>query len=255
MNWKIFSFLSSYYLFIILLKVIVKFDFFKFLLWFFIHLWFFTIMYSLKIGFHRKCAFFARLAVLFRLHASDGEAKTIVDYRYVYPILYRSLAGYGIPEDLKEISGDLSVLGPVHIQRKAFHEVFMSAMRAEYHDAAIRHLCCILQVSKLFLPIFLIYIFIFFIDIWKRSHHIHLRFIMIIWISNRLLDYWMNYFDWSLYVMVFITLINIFLYHNVESLYLQYKWLGFPGYSWFLVILLKRSYILCCSLFHWKAFF
>ncbi|VBB33958.1 unnamed protein product, partial [Acanthocheilonema viteae] len=99
-----------------------------------------------KIGFNRKSAFFARLGVLFRLHMTKSGNRSVLDYRQVYPILYRTLTGYGVPENSKEFSNDLMRLGPVHIQRKALHEVFMSALRAEYYDAAIRHLCYILQV-------------------------------------------------------------------------------------------------------------
>uniref|UniRef100_A0A915Q411 Trafficking protein particle complex subunit 11 domain-containing protein n=1 Tax=Setaria digitata TaxID=48799 RepID=A0A915Q411_9BILA len=99
-----------------------------------------------KIGFNRKFAFFARLGVLFRLHTAENGNRSVADYRQVYPILYRTLTGYGMPENPKEFSGDLMRLGPVHIQRKALHEVFMSALRAEYYDVAIRHLCYILQV-------------------------------------------------------------------------------------------------------------
>uniref|UniRef100_A0A9J2PDJ2 Trafficking protein particle complex subunit 11 domain-containing protein n=1 Tax=Ascaris lumbricoides TaxID=6252 RepID=A0A9J2PDJ2_ASCLU len=98
------------------------------------------------IGFKRKYAFFARLAVLFRLHITEGETRTAYDYRQVYPTLYRTLSGYGIPENPKDMGGDLSVMGPAHVQRRALHEVFMSALRAEHRDAAIRHLCCLLQV-------------------------------------------------------------------------------------------------------------
>ncbi|EFO24879.2 hypothetical protein LOAG_03607 [Loa loa] len=99
-----------------------------------------------KIGFNRKCAFFARLGVLFRLHMAESGNRSVADYRQVYPVLYRTLTGYGMPENPKEFSSDLVRLGPVHIQRRALHEVFMSALRAEYYDAAIRHLCYILQV-------------------------------------------------------------------------------------------------------------
>lgn len=98
------------------------------------------------IGFRRKCAFFSRLAVLFRLHITEGETRTSSDYRQVYPILYKTLVGYGIPENPKDIIGDLNILGPVQVQRRALHEVFMSALRAEHYDAAIRHLCYLLQV-------------------------------------------------------------------------------------------------------------
>lgn len=101
-----------------------------------------------QIGFNRKCAFFARLGVLFHLHMADSESPSIADYRQVYPILYKTLTGYGMPENPKEFSSDLVRLGPVHIQRRAMHEVFVSALRAEYYDAAIRHLCYILQVSN-----------------------------------------------------------------------------------------------------------
>uniref|UniRef100_A0A8R1TQI6 Uncharacterized protein n=1 Tax=Onchocerca volvulus TaxID=6282 RepID=A0A8R1TQI6_ONCVO len=99
-----------------------------------------------QIGFNRKCAFFARLGVLFRLHMVENGNRNVADYRQVYPVLYRTLTGYGMPENPKEFSGDLVRLGPIHIQRRALHEVFMSALRAEYYDVAIRHLCYILQV-------------------------------------------------------------------------------------------------------------
>lgn len=77
---------------------------------------------------------------------AGSGSRSVADYRQVYPILYRTLTGYGMPENPKEFSGDLVRLGPVHIQRRVLHEVFMSALRAEYYDAAIRHLCYILQV-------------------------------------------------------------------------------------------------------------
>ncbi|VDN03575.1 unnamed protein product [Thelazia callipaeda] len=99
-----------------------------------------------KIGFNRKYAFFARLAVLFRLHTADNKDRTVADYRQIYPILYRTLVGYGLPENPKDFSGDLTQLGPVHIQRRALSEVLISALRAEYYDVAIRHVCYILQV-------------------------------------------------------------------------------------------------------------
>lgn len=101
-----------------------------------------------QIGFNRKRAFYARLAVLFRLHVAEGEERSVADYRQVYPVLYRTLTGYGMPENPKEFFGDLTRLGPVHIQRRALHEVFMSALRAEYYDVAIRHLCYLLQVRE-----------------------------------------------------------------------------------------------------------
>uniref|UniRef100_A0A914Z9L1 Trafficking protein particle complex subunit 11 n=1 Tax=Panagrolaimus superbus TaxID=310955 RepID=A0A914Z9L1_9BILA len=60
----------------------------------------------------------------------------------VYPILYRSLPGYGVVDATRESS----INGPVAVQVKAMHEVYMSALRANFYDAAIRHLCYILQV-------------------------------------------------------------------------------------------------------------
>ncbi|MCP9263068.1 hypothetical protein DINM_006420 [Dirofilaria immitis] len=77
---------------------------------------------------------------------AESGSRNVADYQQVYPILYKTLSGYGMPENPKEFSSDLVRLGPVHIQRRALHEVFMSALRAEYYDAAIRHLCYILQV-------------------------------------------------------------------------------------------------------------
>ncbi|VDK74124.1 unnamed protein product [Gongylonema pulchrum] len=104
---------------------------------------------KMHIGFKRKCAFFSRLAVLFRLHVPEGEQRSVSDYRQVYPVLYRTISGYGMPENPKDFIGDLTRLGPVQIQRRALHEVFMSALRAEYYDVAIRHLCYLLQVRNL----------------------------------------------------------------------------------------------------------
>uniref|UniRef100_A0A1I8AA06 Trafficking protein particle complex subunit 9 n=1 Tax=Steinernema glaseri TaxID=37863 RepID=A0A1I8AA06_9BILA len=100
-----------------------------------------------EIGFFRKNAFYARLAVLFRLHMTENDCRTESDYRQVYPILYRTLVGYGIRPQSRELaSSNLATAGPVAVQVKALHEVFMSAMRARYFDAAIRHLCYILEV-------------------------------------------------------------------------------------------------------------
>jgi hypothetical protein len=62
----------------------------------------------------------------------------------VYPVLYRTLSGYGINDNGK----DAPLNGPIAVQVKALHEVFMSALRAKYYDAAIRHLCFILQVLE-----------------------------------------------------------------------------------------------------------
>lgn len=58
----------------------------------------------------------------------------------MYPILYKTLSGYGIVE-----STDETRKGPIAVQIKAMHEVYMSALRANLTDAAIRHLCYILQ--------------------------------------------------------------------------------------------------------------
>uniref|UniRef100_A0A915DKZ0 Trs120/TRAPPC9 TPR region domain-containing protein n=1 Tax=Ditylenchus dipsaci TaxID=166011 RepID=A0A915DKZ0_9BILA len=50
-----------------------------------------------SIGFRRKHAFFLRLSVLFRLNVADDETRTgAKDYQLIYPILYKSLRGYGI---------------------------------------------------------------------------------------------------------------------------------------------------------------
>jgi hypothetical protein len=95
-----------------------------------------------EMGFRRKNSFFSRLAVLFRLHVNESDARTENDYKLVYPILYRTLPGYGIIDTTKESS----INGPVTVQVKAMHEVYMSALRANFYDAAIRHLCYILQV-------------------------------------------------------------------------------------------------------------
>ncbi|CAJ0569421.1 unnamed protein product, partial [Mesorhabditis spiculigera] len=96
-----------------------------------------------KVNFHRKASFFSRLGVLFRLHVTDGETRTVADYRIVYPILYRTLGGYGITENLGREPAQNS--GPFELQIKALHEVYTSALRAQLHDAAVRHLCHLLQ--------------------------------------------------------------------------------------------------------------
>ncbi|CAI4227391.1 unnamed protein product [Auanema sp. JU1783] len=97
-------------------------------------------------GFHRKSSFFARLGVLFRLHVADGELRTVQDYKVVYPILYKTLAGYGIPDDVRENKSSCNTKGPVQMQIKALHEVYTAAIRAELTQAAIRHLCYLIQV-------------------------------------------------------------------------------------------------------------
>uniref|UniRef100_A0A0K0DIU2 Trafficking protein particle complex subunit 11 n=1 Tax=Angiostrongylus cantonensis TaxID=6313 RepID=A0A0K0DIU2_ANGCA len=99
-----------------------------------------------EVGFTRKCSFFARLSVLFRLQIPDGQQRTPHDYRIVYPFLYRTLSGYGINEDMREVSETGVSRGPVHLQIKALHEVYTAASRAELTDAAIRHLCHLIQV-------------------------------------------------------------------------------------------------------------
>ncbi|CAD5227966.1 unnamed protein product [Bursaphelenchus okinawaensis] len=95
-----------------------------------------------SMGFRRKNAFFSRLAVLFRLHVDDDEYRSEADYKIVYPVLYSSLKGYGIDDTLKSSKRKL---GHVSVQVKALHEVFMSAQRAGLAEAAVRHLCYILQ--------------------------------------------------------------------------------------------------------------
>lgn len=110
------------------------------------HGFFATLTLPFQIGFLRKNGFFARLAVLFRLHSDNpDEVRTESDYRVVYPILYKTLPGYGIHDSVR----NAPLNGPVAIQFKALHEVFMSALRAGQYDAAIRHLCYILQVRTL----------------------------------------------------------------------------------------------------------
>uniref|UniRef100_A0A7I4YAL2 N-acetyltransferase domain-containing protein n=1 Tax=Haemonchus contortus TaxID=6289 RepID=A0A7I4YAL2_HAECO len=99
-----------------------------------------------EVGFRRKCSFFARLGVLFRLQIADGEQRTPQDYRAVYPILYRTLPGYGIKENVREVAEDGVLKGPIQLQIKALHEVYTAASRAELTDAAIRHLCHLIQV-------------------------------------------------------------------------------------------------------------
>ncbi|VDL64513.1 unnamed protein product [Nippostrongylus brasiliensis] len=103
-----------------------------------------TALYK-EVGFRRKCSFYARLGVLFRLQIADGEQRTPQDYRAVYPILYRTLPGYGIKENVREVSQD-GLKGPIQLQIKALHEVYTAASRAELTDAAIRHLCHLIQV-------------------------------------------------------------------------------------------------------------
>ena len=79
----------------------------------------------LQIAFNRKYAFFSRLGVLFRLHMDESKARNVADYRSVFPILYGSLPGYGIPERTEGsgFSYALSDVGPVALQIKAVHEV------------------------------------------------------------------------------------------------------------------------------------
>lgn len=95
-------------------------------------------------GFRRKNAFFARLAVLFRLHVDDNEYRSEADYKLVYPVLYSTLAGYGIDDSAKSSA---TRMGHVSVQVKAIHEVFMSAQRAGFVEASVRHLCYMLQVG------------------------------------------------------------------------------------------------------------
>ncbi|VDK47815.1 unnamed protein product [Cylicostephanus goldi] len=101
---------------------------------------------EMEVGFRRKCSFFARLGVLFRLQIGEGEQRTPQDYRVVYPVLYRTLPGYGIKENVREVPQDDVLKGPVQLQIKALHEVYTAASRAELYEAAIRHLCHLIQV-------------------------------------------------------------------------------------------------------------
>lgn len=59
---------------------------------------------------------------------------------------FRTLEGYGVelgePHDIKN-----KKLGPVKLQIKSLHEIFTAANRAGHRDAAIRHLCFLLQVG------------------------------------------------------------------------------------------------------------
>ncbi|CAD6187523.1 unnamed protein product [Caenorhabditis auriculariae] len=99
-----------------------------------------------EMNFLRKHAFYARLSVLFELHSADGSQRTPADYRYVYPTLYKSLSGYGIrPTDQLHTISE-SFLGPAELQIKCLHELYTAANRAELPDAAIRHICHLLQV-------------------------------------------------------------------------------------------------------------
>ncbi|RCN28139.1 hypothetical protein ANCCAN_26124 [Ancylostoma caninum] len=103
---------------------------------------------EMEVGFRRKCSFFARLGVLFRLQISDGEQRTPQDYRVVYPVLYRTLPGYGIKENVREVPQDGILKGPVQLQIKALHEVYTAASRAELNEAAIRHICHLIQLTR-----------------------------------------------------------------------------------------------------------
>ncbi|ULT80832.1 hypothetical protein L3Y34_011012 [Caenorhabditis briggsae] len=98
-----------------------------------------------EIGFLRKQAFYARLSVLFELHVTEGRVRQASDYKTVYPVLFKTLEGYGVdlnePHDMKN-----KKLGPVKLQIKSLHEIFTAANRAGHRDAAIRHLCFLLQV-------------------------------------------------------------------------------------------------------------
>uniref|UniRef100_A0A0N5AAZ6 Trafficking protein particle complex subunit 9 n=1 Tax=Syphacia muris TaxID=451379 RepID=A0A0N5AAZ6_9BILA len=98
-----------------------------------------------SVGFKRKDAFFSRLSGLFRLHV-EGSSRTYIDYRVVYPLFLRTLPAYGILDNRKDLSDTLLKSGPIQLQRKVLNEVYMSAFRAEHCDAAIRHLCYLLQV-------------------------------------------------------------------------------------------------------------
>uniref|UniRef100_A0A8R1DTS9 Uncharacterized protein n=1 Tax=Caenorhabditis japonica TaxID=281687 RepID=A0A8R1DTS9_CAEJA len=98
-----------------------------------------------EIGFLRKQAFYARLSVLFELHVTEGRVRQPSDYKTVYPVLFKTLEGYGVelgePHEIKN-----KRLGPVKLQIKSIHEIFTAANRAGHRDAAIRHLCFLLQV-------------------------------------------------------------------------------------------------------------
>ncbi|EFO89603.1 hypothetical protein CRE_07318 [Caenorhabditis remanei] len=98
-----------------------------------------------EIGFLRKQAFYARLSVLFELHVTEGRVRQAGDYKTVYPVLFKTLEGYGVdlsePHDMKN-----KKIGPVKLQIKSLHEIFTAANRAGHRDAAIRHLCFLLQV-------------------------------------------------------------------------------------------------------------
>ncbi|CAI5455505.1 unnamed protein product [Caenorhabditis angaria] len=98
-----------------------------------------------EIGFIRKQAFYARLSVLFELHVTEGKQRSASDYKTVYPILYKTLEGYGINlNESTEFSNQ--TIGPEKLQIKSLHEIFTAANRAGHTDAAIRHLCSLLQV-------------------------------------------------------------------------------------------------------------
>ncbi|PIO58740.1 hypothetical protein TELCIR_19816, partial [Teladorsagia circumcincta] len=57
-----------------------------------------------------------------------------------------TLPGYGIKENVREVAQDGVLKGPIQLQIKALHEVYTAASRAELTDAAIRHLCHLIQV-------------------------------------------------------------------------------------------------------------
>ncbi|ETN77677.1 hypothetical protein NECAME_03095, partial [Necator americanus] len=61
-------------------------------------------------------------------------------------LIYRTLPGYGIKENVREVQQEGVVKGPVQLQIKALHEVYTAASRAELTEAAIRHLCHLIQV-------------------------------------------------------------------------------------------------------------
>ncbi len=62
----------------------------------------------------------------------------------VYPLLYGALEGYKVATNIKNFHSE-SLKGWASVQIRALHEVYISAVRAGYGDAAVRHLCYLLQ--------------------------------------------------------------------------------------------------------------
>lgn len=81
-----------------------------------------------------------------------ADGKLFYIYSKVYPVIHRTLDGYGIgnnrrsrlrPGSFREIS---PAKVPFALQIKAINEVCICATRAGYCDIAVRHLTYIIQV-------------------------------------------------------------------------------------------------------------